>query len=105
VQEKICMKLYKDGYGDNDIARACGVTVYTIQKWRENNELERNLQESICWNCKNARAKKCAWIGRMEKVWDKARKETRVANQGRCEIYFVEKCKNFEPEVRKAAGA
>lgn len=37
-------------------------------------------RESICWDCKNARAHLCAWIGRGENIWDGGKKEKRSVN-------------------------
>lgn len=65
-------------------------------------------QESICWNCKNARANLCAWIGRGEKIWDRGKKEKRslpkscqTKNKKYTFVYIVQDCKYFKPEGKR----
>lgn len=74
--------------------------------------MKRNTrtQDSICWDCKNARAHLCAWIGRGEKIWDEADKQERASNisikyyKGKKPthtVYIVKRCKYFDPEGEK----
>ena len=69
--------------------------------------MKRNTrpQESICWDCKNARAHICPWIGRREKIWDRGKKEKRSSNTKKTkrsiDVYIVTECKHFKPEGKR----
>ena len=69
--------------------------------------MKRNTRppESICWDCKNARAHLCAWIGRGEKIWDGGKKEKRSANtkktKSRIYVHIVTECRYFEPDAKR----
>lgn len=59
------------------------------------------MQESICWKCKNAYAKKCRWVANGEKVWEEAKKKKAYhSSKESYELFIVTKCKNFLPEER-----
>ena len=65
-------------------------------------------RERICWDCKNARANLCAWIGRGEKIWDGGKKEKRSLTPSRQTknkkynfVYIVQDCKHFKPEGKR----
>lgn len=71
--------------------------------------MKRNTrpQDSICWDCKNARAHICPWIREKEKIWTRGTKEKRRVGykakvDGFIYVYIVEECKHFKPDKRKA---
>ena len=64
--------------------------------------------ESICWDCKNARAHLCAWIGRGEKIWSGAKSAKRKLLKSKQRpgkehytVYAVEECQYFKPEDKR----
>ena len=63
---------------------------------------------SLCWDCKNAYVDKCEWVGRLEKIWDKAIEREIPRSDGRdiFTVYTVTKCKHFKPDtdITKAVG-
>ena len=65
----------------------------------------KRINESICWDCKNGYATKCAWISKCEKVWTKAKKEIRTGGKKdyKMTIYIVRECEYYAPEARKGA--
>lgn len=50
---------------------------------------------SICWECRNARADRCAWIGRKKRVWKRATEKRCRQDQ---DIWIVQECNLFDPE-------
>lgn len=50
---------------------------------------------SICWNCRNARADRCAWIANKKEVWESACKEKRGINWELSEVWTVQECNHF----------
>ncbi|GAV24788.1 hypothetical protein ciss_07210 [Carboxydothermus islandicus] len=63
-------------------------------------------RKSLFWDCKNAYADKCEWVGNLTKVWKKAIEKETPRSDGRdvYTIYTVIKCKHFVPEEEKAVG-
>ncbi len=55
----------------------------------------KTSKASICWNCKNARADRCAWIDKKEQVWERA-VEKKCAQD--IDVWIVQECKSYKPE-------
>jgi len=59
------------------------------------------MQESICWKCKNAYAKKCDWVANGKKNWEEAEKKKAYhSSKESYELFIVTKCKKFSLEER-----
>lgn len=100
-EEQKRLHLYHLGLYDYEIAELCGVTPPAIRTWRVRRGLPRvRRRDSWCWDCKNAYAHKCPWIGQMKPVWDKAKKEKK-AQHTTYTVYSVQKCRHFEPEEKR----
>lgn len=56
--------------------------------------------DSLCWECGNAYANRCAWIGSMTPVWEQAIKESRVAATKGRKVYVVTECKHYRKKRR-----
>ena len=66
--------------------------------------------DSICWDCKNARAHLCAWIGKKKRIWSRGKAEKRslppssqTESKKYVMVYIVHKCPYFQPEGKKEA--
>lgn len=99
-EEQKRLHLYHLGLYDYEIAELCGVTPPAIRTWRVRRGLPR-VRRRGCWDCKNAYAHKCPWIGQMKPVWDKAKKEKKKAQHTTYTVYSVQKCRHFEPEEKR----
>ena len=62
-------------------------------------------EPTLCWNCDNAYAHKCAWIREGKEVWDKAKKRKCIWD-GYKEVELVQvlKCKHFVLDKRLRGG-
>lgn len=56
------------------------------------------IQQSLCWDCKNAYANKCKWIRNFKHTWDEADILCIQYKNRTGVVYRVKKCKNFIPE-------
>jgi len=76
--------------------------------------MKRNTRppESICWDCKNARAHICPWIAKKKRIWSRGNSEKRslppssqTENKKYILVYTVYECPYYNPDVkRKAIG-
>ena len=75
--------------------------------------MKRNTRpkESMCWDCANARAHICPWIGKGEKIWAIAKEEKRKLlkykqKKGKSEytVHIVEECQHYKPDEKRKAG-
>lgn len=110
------MELYRQGLNDTEIAEECGVTREAIRYWRKSRKLRspNRMPDSLCWDCKNARAHICPWIALGKQIWDRAQKAERSKKirhrngtviDEEYTVYAVEECRHFKPEEkRKVAG-
>ena len=59
-----------------------------------------NTGTSICWNCKNARANRCAWVARKKQVWKRAHERACALERerGHYAIWTVQECEHYDPE-------
>lgn len=57
---------------------------------------------TLCWNCKNATADKCDWVGKYKPIDGWIAENTEI-KCGYCTIdsYLVIKCPNFQPDKKK----
>lgn len=90
------------------VCKKCGKELVTKGKYCPEcvQQLLSERKISLCWDCVNAYADRCEWIGKLEKVWDEAIEKETPRSDGRdvYTIYTVIKCKRFVPEEEKAVG-